>query len=735
MATVELTAGLLRDSTGLADKRPWYVYAASYTGGSDGVVTTKRSKPIYPVGSTLTIRAEAGIVAYIEDPDNHKYLVDIPETSGDLWDVIEAGVAFPPDTSQERLNVAVAQYVESNREQFKTRAVPITEGPDAGKAQWVDANGDPVGDPVPWDQVIATAVAEAAATAAANEVTPGIVTTYVEGQGVNYVDNGDGTGAVRIGDVVLGTFEGNHITWSGIPGMPAVLGAGATQFAARQVLGLGGTTSDTLPVNAADPQFGGLVNDGNATARTGTDNYPALLAAANYAYTNKRPLYIPAGVYRCDGTIPWWGKHFGDGPASTTIFTTVANTPVFATRSWLTAFGGSPTGRSKLLDMTIVGAGMGTGLAGHGVVWRDYYSMIDNVRIQECGGRGINLTQANQAGSIIASTLVENIIGDDVTIRNCTDTPLFLGESDNNKITDGFVGQVVLASSGQANHMYVGSAAGWQIGNLHTYGTPTADAIVIRNCYHTMLGKFYVEAYAVGCAAVVVHLQGEAQMDALSTNLPTDGSHAVVVYRSSVLPASRLHIGYLAVRNNNDVAGVAVKNTTSLAHVSVGSWRALGAYASRVSLRGGTTAQDVVRTMTGAVAHNGRLFVDRGDGTDVRGGSANSAAWNGNTAKALNLELPMLASYGKLALLVSIQSRSNHNGAVRAEWVGMVFVSAKLNGTDAWVVNTLTLSAATGFDVAPTVTVTHSGSGYGHITVSFQATNSDAYGEVSYICT
>ena len=82
--------------------------------------------------------------------------------------LIEAGVAFPPDTSQALLDAAVGQYVEANREQFRTRAVPVDpEDPDT-LYQWVDENGDAIGDPVPFGSIVSvTAAAESTSTATA----------------------------------------------------------------------------------------------------------------------------------------------------------------------------------------------------------------------------------------------------------------------------------------------------------------------------------------------------------------------------------------------------------------------------------------------------------------------------------------------------------------------------------------------------------------------------------------
>ncbi|UJL29913.1 hypothetical protein HZU38_05275 [Mycolicibacterium vanbaalenii] len=218
MTLVTITGNTVRDSVGRKDNRPWYAWAADYQNGNPGVVTPRRSKPLIPSNGVLTFEIEAGISAWIENPDKQRYLVTIPLVNGSLWEVIEAGVAFPPDTSQALLDAAVGQYVEANREQFRTRAVPITTGPDAGKVQWYDENGLEVGGPVTWDQVIPTEVAQAAVEAEA----PAAVDADLAARDIDWEDAGGGTTQLLLG----GSPAGSPIThlpgnvYSNIVGRP-----------------------------------------------------------------------------------------------------------------------------------------------------------------------------------------------------------------------------------------------------------------------------------------------------------------------------------------------------------------------------------------------------------------------------------------------------------------------------------------------------------------------------------
>lgn len=149
MATVDITGSTTRDAGSRLDNRPWYIRAVGYQNNGDGgVITPRQSRAIYPSAGELTITAEAGITCYITNPEGAEYLVTVPNEDTPLWEVIEAGIAYPPNTQQSQLNTAVGQYVEANRQQFRTRAVPVDPDDPDTLYQWVDANGDAIGDPV-----------------------------------------------------------------------------------------------------------------------------------------------------------------------------------------------------------------------------------------------------------------------------------------------------------------------------------------------------------------------------------------------------------------------------------------------------------------------------------------------------------------------------------------------------------------------------------------------------------
>lgn len=80
--------GTISDITGRPDNRPWYAWAGSYQDADVGLVTTRHSRPVFPVAGLLTLELEEDISVVIENPDGRQYFVTTPEVDSDLWDVI-----------------------------------------------------------------------------------------------------------------------------------------------------------------------------------------------------------------------------------------------------------------------------------------------------------------------------------------------------------------------------------------------------------------------------------------------------------------------------------------------------------------------------------------------------------------------------------------------------------------------------------------------------------------------
>lgn len=110
--TVTIT-GKVTDVTARKDSRPWKVWSPVYRQGVNGEIITVTGQSVKVVGGVVTIELEPG-AAVIENPDGQRYTVTVPDEDADLWDIISAAVAFPPDTAAEALASAVTSYLEDN---------------------------------------------------------------------------------------------------------------------------------------------------------------------------------------------------------------------------------------------------------------------------------------------------------------------------------------------------------------------------------------------------------------------------------------------------------------------------------------------------------------------------------------------------------------------------------------------------------------------------------------------
>jgi len=118
--TVTIT-GSIADVTARKDSRPWRVWSPVYRQGPGAEIITITGQPVKVVGGTVTIELEPG-PAVIENPDGQRYSVTIPDDDADLWDVIAAAVAVPPDTAVDALRAAIVAALQDPNvvDQLKT---------------------------------------------------------------------------------------------------------------------------------------------------------------------------------------------------------------------------------------------------------------------------------------------------------------------------------------------------------------------------------------------------------------------------------------------------------------------------------------------------------------------------------------------------------------------------------------------------------------------------------------
>ena len=133
-----------------------------------------------------------------------------------------------------------------------------------------------------------------------------------------------------------------------------------------------------------------------------------------------------------------------------------------------------------------------------------YYSTVKGVEVRNCGGKGIYF---HTKGS--TSTLVENRIQDCV-VAKCIGTHYQIGNSENNKLTDGFFIHNISDGSKTNQALQVLSCAGWQFNGFHTYGHGYVDRpIDIRNAFNTIINNFYIEDFkgrGISCTKIQKNL-------------------------------------------------------------------------------------------------------------------------------------------------------------------------------------------------------------------------------------
>lgn len=114
--TVKIT-GVVTDVTGRKDSREWHAWSPVYRQGPNGEIITVTKQTLNVVAGIFTAKLEPGVTILV-DPDGQRYTVTVPNTDADLWDIISAAVAFPPDTAAEALASAVTSYLEDTAQTF-----------------------------------------------------------------------------------------------------------------------------------------------------------------------------------------------------------------------------------------------------------------------------------------------------------------------------------------------------------------------------------------------------------------------------------------------------------------------------------------------------------------------------------------------------------------------------------------------------------------------------------------
>ena len=477
-----------------------------------------------------------------------------------------------------------------------------------------------------------------------------------------------------------------------------------------------------------DARWFGCKGDGS------TDDYAGLAAASAAAVGGA--LYIPEGNYYVTNTIPLYSKttYYGDGQNSTVITQTSANAPVMASTGYLG--GASPTGDCIVRGLRVVG-NTAIGSSNHGIVLRDYYSRIEHVRAAVTGGDAIHLTTRTSAGTAIGGTLVENRILD-VDISDPVGYGIYVGELDNNKLTDGFiVNATINLSSTSPDGIFIGSSAGWALNNIHVYGSPTAYALRVANAYHTNLSNIYVEGFTEA-ALYAPRIQRALAISNFTAKNEQAGKPAIRLDKSSLVTTAKVSISGLCVVNDSAADVYAIKTDTSAIYVSLGDHVLEQKSTGLITLLDMTTPSRCLRVTDAAIdgelreSTNKRSLIYEGMAL-AQASTSQFVASSPAVSIAKTFSISGVGNYTSVMGTVHVNSRANYNGTRRCTYVGQVYIQAKLNGTDAWVVALDTIVAPSGFTSAPAATISDNGDGTGTLTITFTPNDTDGYGAAKLI--
>lgn len=407
------------------------------------------------------------------------------------------------------------------------------------------------------------------------------------------------------------------------------------------------------------------------------------------------------------------------------------NAPILVSTAWWENT--APTGRSKIVSPDIAGTTVGAGQ--HGIILFDYYSEITDPHITNVGGRGIYLEHRNRAGVVNSGSLVENRVVRP-RINGSGGSCLYLGATDNARITDGYVEDSILrlAAGATESHIVCGSSAGWDIGKYHTYGGSPGTAVLIANAFNTKCGQGYIEDgwSQFGLRLLRAQRNISVQDMSINANSAAVGANvaAISVGKSTAFAQVAINFGSIDINANVPIRAIYNENPTTVKVAVANPVQNTGA--------GLVTMPGVSDTWFSAPVVDLRDNAGRKQLTYQGYGvpMSRSSAANLGAAQSASIDIPWIPLSSQVVVDVVISARANNNGAVRATYVGKAIINSKAD-TDGWVARLIDVVAPVGFSGAPTASVVNnplsSSDRSGTLTVSFTYANADAYGRCHFL--
>lgn len=420
----------------------------------------------------------------------------------------------------------------------------------------------------------------------------------------------------------------------------------------------------------------------------------------------------------------------GDGPFYTSITQTATNKPVIASRNYFASESDYPDGYMGVVGLRIVGS---SGAASHGIIIRDYYSRIKDVEVWSCGGDGIRVSAVDDAATLNAYTLVENRY-ESILVSGCSGYGLY-APSQSVKMTDSFLTDFVCqaAAGGSLGGLNLQVSAGWQIRNIHTYGTFSGAGATICRAWNTIFDGAQIEPGWGTFGLDFTATQRAFSIDNISVAGGVAGGVAIRALKDGTNAGDGFNFGSVTVINDSNVDMTAITWDSDTCPVYVGNLSMIGAYASRITPTGGFGAgairyrkdmrvESKVRDSAGLVS----LAVN-----DIPVALSKKSNWNGGGSNNISLTLPKLAPWTQWAGIVIVNGSINYDGGAGASAAYFVIVSSKAAGST-WSCYATAIGTSAGFSSAPVVSVTNINDS-GSLSVAFTASNSGNYGVCSLL--
>tara|TARA_Y100000310_G_scaffold74348_1_gene70493 strand:- start:22636 stop:24501 length:1866 start_codon:yes stop_codon:yes gene_type:complete len=468
----------------------------------------------------------------------------------------------------------------------------------------------------------------------------------------------------------------------------------------------------------------GLLNVKQAGARGNgvDDDSAAIQGASDFSYMNSLGgLYIPKGSYVCsDIKIYSRQTYKGDGYQQTNLISD-GDAPVLISANWSGYNGASPQGHCQIKSLRVTGQNSASNTNEIGILIRDYYSTIESVWVVDCGSHGIRFDHKNQSGSTTGGTLVENRIRDIECFSNYGDG-ISYGDDDNNALTDAHFDNIIVnTKSGSSNYgINIGSSAGCQINQVHIYGTPVLDGMRLANCFNTNVDGIYIENATRYSLSI---LKFQKHLNASNLSLGAEGGVGLIVQSGGAASndvANITNVNY--INRSSTLTGVAISSSGSEVRVVNLTTQTAGGTVS-------DSSGDNISILSDIDYRDGEQTISfDNDKFNVALAYKKEVATSGPQSVDFVVRIPSTfeGAIGNLNICL----RSFWSGGIRVQYSAILTVLTKDTGDSPTVLLSPILSTASEFTSLPSVSTSATGPGDITVTLSFEASNTDARGVV-----